>query len=205
MSKKLLKGKHSLTSTIDMVQKQEDNIGQVNVFHAISDSTRRELLNLVAKGEQPVKTLAQAFAMSRPAISQHLRILKQAGLVVERRVGREHLYGLQAEPLHEVSNWVQHYEYFWRRRLDIVVHAPFRKAHSPKVAVYENPVLGRVRYLIDTFIGQLTDQCALKRVRARDLWHLRNRLLQAFLMHTVCFWLNQQAGTPCLQFDQLVA
>ena len=89
-----------------MVQKQEDNLLQVDVFHAISDPTRRSLLDLIAHGEQPVKTLAKAFAMSRPAISQHLRILKQAGLVVERRAGREHLYRLQADPLHEVSDWV---------------------------------------------------------------------------------------------------
>lgn len=103
-----------------MTQKQEDNIVQVDVFHAIADPTRRELLDIVAKGEQPVKTLAQAFAMSRPAISQHLRVLKQAGLVVERRVGREHLYRLQAYPMHEVSDWVQHYEHFWRERLELL-------------------------------------------------------------------------------------
>ncbi len=103
-----------------MIQTQEANITQVDVFHAISDPTRRALLDLVAQSEQPVKTLAQAFAMSRPAISQHLRILKQAGLVVERRVGREHLYRLQAIPLQEVSDWVQHYERFWRERLELL-------------------------------------------------------------------------------------
>lgn len=109
-----------LTYIIDMVNKLDENIQQVDVFHAISDPTRRSLLELVANGEQPVKTLAQAFAMSRPAISQHLRILKQAGLVVERRVGREHLYRLQADPLHKVSDWVQHYEHFWRERLELL-------------------------------------------------------------------------------------
>jgi len=103
-----------------MIQKQEDNIARGDVFHAISDPTRRSLLDLVAQSEQPVKTLAQAFAMSRPAISQHLRVLKQAGLVTERRVGREHLYRLQADPLHEVSDWVQHYEHFWRERLKLL-------------------------------------------------------------------------------------
>ena len=103
-----------------MVQEQKDNRAQVDVFHAIADPTRRGLLDLIAEREQPVKTLAKAFAMSRPAISQHLRILKQAGLVVEHRVGREHLYRLQAIPLHEVSNWVQHYEHFWRERLQLL-------------------------------------------------------------------------------------
>ena len=110
-----------LTYTIDMTQKQvEDNSLQIDVFHAIADPTRRALLDLVAESEQPVKILAQTFSMSRPAISQHLRILKQAGLVIERKVGREHLYSLRAEPLHEVSDWVQHYEQFWRNRLELL-------------------------------------------------------------------------------------
>lgn len=87
----------------------------------------------------------------------------------------------------------------------IVLQAPFHQAHSSKAAAYESPVLGRVRYLIDTVFGQLTDRCALKRVWARDVWHLRNRLLRAILMHTLCFWLNQQEQAPLLQFDRLVA
>ena len=103
-----------------MVQEQEDNKIQVDVFHAIADPTRRGLLDLIAESEQPVKTLAKAFSMSRPAISQHLRILKQAGLVAERQVGREHLYRLQAIPLHEVSDWVHHYEHFWREHLELL-------------------------------------------------------------------------------------
>ena len=113
--------KHLLTYTITVTQKQsEDNLLQIDVFHAIADPTRRALLNLVAEHERPVNMLAQAFSMSRSAISQHLRILKQAGLVVERKVGREHLYSLRAEPLHEVSDWVQHYEQFWRNRLELL-------------------------------------------------------------------------------------
>ena len=121
MSKKLLTGKHLLTYTITMTQKQsEDNLLQIDVFHAIADPTRRALLDLVAESEQPVKMLAKTFPMSRPAISQHLRILKQAGLVVERKVGREHLYSLRAEPLHEVSDWVQYYEQFWHNRLELL-------------------------------------------------------------------------------------
>jgi hypothetical protein len=87
----------------------------------------------------------------------------------------------------------------------IVLQAPFRHAHSPKAAAYQSSVLGRVRYLIDTVFGQLTDRCRLKRMWARDLWHLRNRLLRVLLMHTLCVWLNQQDEAPCLQFDRLVA
>lgn len=90
-------------------------------------------------------------------------------------------------------------------RKGLCLLAPFRKAHSPKAAAYHSTVLGRVRYLIDTVCGQLTDRCHLKRVWARDLWHLRNRLLRGIVMHTLCFWLNQQDEAPCLQFDRLVA
>ncbi len=87
----------------------------------------------------------------------------------------------------------------------ILLQAPFRKAHSPKAAAYQSPVLVRVRSLVDTVFGQLTDRCQMKRVWARDLWHLRNRLLRFFLMHTMCFLFNQQDAAPYLQFDRLVA
>jgi len=90
------------------------------------------------------------------------------------------------------------------RTKGIVLQAPFRLAHSPKAAAYQSPVLGRVRSLIDTVFGQLTDRCLMKRVWARDLWHLRNRVLRCILMHTVCFFFNQQDQAPYLQFDRLV-
>lgn len=91
------------------------------------------------------------------------------------------------------------------RSKGILLQAPFRRANSPKAAAYQSSVLGRVRYLIDTVFGQLTDRCQMKRVWARDLWHLRSRLLRFLLMHTVCFFLNQQAGAPYLEFERLVA
>jgi DNA-binding transcriptional ArsR family regulator len=94
------------------------NDSQVDVFHAISDPTRRQLLDLIAREDLPVKTLAQAFAMSRPAISQHLRVLERAGLVIEKKVGREHHYHLRAAPLQQVNDWVQSYEHFWQNRLE---------------------------------------------------------------------------------------
>jgi hypothetical protein len=91
------------------------------------------------------------------------------------------------------------------RKKGILLQAPFRLAHSPQAAAYQSSVLGRVRYLIDTVFGQLTDRCQFKRVWARDLWHLRNRILRMILMHTRCVWLNQQVDAPCLQLDRLVA
>lgn len=89
-----------------------------DVFQALADPTRRRLIGLVAEGDRSVASLAAAFPMTRPAISQHLRILRQAGLVTERKVGRERHYRLRAAPLREVSAWVGQYEQFWRDRLD---------------------------------------------------------------------------------------
>jgi len=90
------------------------------------------------------------------------------------------------------------------RGVGIVLLAPFRTAkHQP--AHSWSAVLGRVRYRIDTVIGQLTDSCGAKRVWARDLWHLRNRLLRMVLMHTFCVLFNLQDQAPPLQLERLVA
>lgn len=114
------------------------------------------------------------------------------------------LEGRTGVVLGDRNYWLPDLQAFLRTK-GIVLQAPFRKAHSPKAAAYQSSVLGRVRYLIDTVFGQLTDRCQLKRVWARDLWHLRNRLLRFILMHTLCFFFNQQVGAPYLQFDRLVA
>jgi DNA-binding transcriptional ArsR family regulator len=89
-----------------------------DIFQAIADSTRRAILDRLRDGEQPVKQLALGFEMSLPAISQHLQILCEAGLVTQRKVGRQRLYRLNPEPLQEVSNWVNPYEQFWLEKLD---------------------------------------------------------------------------------------
>ncbi len=87
---------------------------RLDVFSAISDETRRRLLDLLARGERPVKKLASSFSMTRSAISQHLHVLRAAGLVSVRPAGRERLYRLRPARLREVSDWVSHYERFWR-------------------------------------------------------------------------------------------
>ena len=89
-----------------------------DVFTAIAHPVRRALLDRLVAGDQPVNRLAEGFAMSRPAISQHLRVLREAGLVAERRSGREHRYRLQPERLEEVRDWLRQYEGFWQGNLD---------------------------------------------------------------------------------------
>lgn len=92
--------------------------GSGDVFHAIADPTRRAILDLLAEGELAVKELQPRFPMSQPALSQHLRVLREAGLVSERRVGRLRIYRLNARPLNDVGNWLARYERFWDERFD---------------------------------------------------------------------------------------
>ena len=91
--------------------------GEGDVFYAIADPTRRRLLDLLASSEQPVNSLAERFSMSRPAVSQHLRILRNTGLVRVRRVGREQRYRLRAQRLRAVHDWVADYQRFWNEKL----------------------------------------------------------------------------------------
>jgi DNA-binding transcriptional ArsR family regulator len=90
-------------------------VPDADVFDAIASPVRRALLDLLQHGSRPVHDLAASFAMSRPAVSQHLKVLRQAGLVAEERVGRERHYRLDARPLRSVVDWARHYEQFWSR------------------------------------------------------------------------------------------
>jgi len=88
-----------------------------DVFGAISHPARRRMLDLLVEGDRSVNTIAGHFQMSRPAVSQHLRILLDAGLVAEQRHGRERRYRLVPEQLGPVRDWIAHYERFWDDRL----------------------------------------------------------------------------------------
>jgi DNA-binding transcriptional ArsR family regulator len=88
------------------------------VFRAVSDPTRRAILAMLAEGEHSAGDLQTPFAMSQPAVSRHLRVLREAGLVSERSAGRRRIYALQPEPLRTVADWVGHYERFWADRLE---------------------------------------------------------------------------------------
>jgi DNA-binding transcriptional ArsR family regulator len=88
-----------------------------DVFTAISHPARRRMLDLLLKSDRSVSTIAAHFEMSRPAVSQHLRILLDAGLVTEQRHGRERRYHLVPDHLGPVREWIAHYEQFWDDRL----------------------------------------------------------------------------------------
>jgi len=87
------------------------------VFRALADPTRRAVLDLLRQGHQPAGQIASAFPVSRPAISKHLRLLRRARLVRERRVGRHRYYQLDAEPLRSIDHWLNDYRLFWSGKL----------------------------------------------------------------------------------------
>ncbi|MGB7436485.1 MAG: metalloregulator ArsR/SmtB family transcription factor [Candidatus Acidiferrum sp.] len=86
-------------------------------FNALADPTRRAVLDMLRSGSLPAGRIAQAFPVSRPAISKHLRFLRRARLVRERRQGRLRVYELNAGPLRAVDSWVNHYRAFWETSL----------------------------------------------------------------------------------------
>jgi DNA-binding transcriptional ArsR family regulator len=88
-----------------------------DVFRALADPTRRAILDLLRRGEQPVNGIARTFPVSRPAISKHLRQLREAQLVTGRKDGREQLYRLNPVPLGRVDEWLAKYRQFWQQGL----------------------------------------------------------------------------------------
>ncbi len=90
----------------------------LDVFHAIADGTRRKLLDLLAGGERPVRDLVAQFEVSFAAVSQHLAVLRAAGLVSRRREGRRQIYRAEPAALAEVRDWLACHEEFWTDGLD---------------------------------------------------------------------------------------
>ncbi|MCH1624255.1 ArsR/SmtB family transcription factor [Ferdinandcohnia quinoae] len=93
-----------------------------DVFQAIADPTRREVLRLLSKKELPISEITSHFPMSRTAIAKHLHILSEAKLVSGQKVGREKRYRLLPEPLSELHQWLSYYEQFWNNKLSILKH-----------------------------------------------------------------------------------
>ena len=84
-----------------------------DVFNAVADPTRRAILDRLRLGSAPVTELASGFRVSRPAISKHLRVLRRARLVRERKEGRQRIYQLEPERLEEVAKWAEEYRRLW--------------------------------------------------------------------------------------------
>jgi DNA-binding transcriptional ArsR family regulator len=90
----------------------------IDVFAAVSDGTRRAILDLLRRhDEMPAGAIASRFPVSRPAISRHLRVLRGAGLVTEKRVSQERRYSLVPAPLSQIDRWLAGYRVHWAARL----------------------------------------------------------------------------------------
>jgi DNA-binding transcriptional ArsR family regulator len=90
----------------------------MTAYAALAEPSRRRILDLLRDGERSVTDLVSRLDLSQPGVSKHLRVLREAGLVQVRPEGRQRWYGLRAEPLAEVDQWLEPYRAHWEGRLD---------------------------------------------------------------------------------------
>jgi|SRR5215472_13321057 DNA-binding transcriptional ArsR family regulator len=88
-----------------------------DVFRAVADPSRRQILDKLRIRAMPVHELSEGLEMTAPAVSQHLKLLREVGLIAEERQGRNRVYTLTPEPLKELVDWASHYQQFWPARL----------------------------------------------------------------------------------------
>ena len=99
----------------------------MEALEALADPTRRRIVELLADGERSVAELTREFPISQPAISRHLRVLRERGLVRARPEGQRRVYALEPEPFAELDEWLARYRSFWSNRLD-ALETQFRRA-----------------------------------------------------------------------------
>jgi DNA-binding transcriptional ArsR family regulator len=90
----------------------------VTTFEVLAEPTRRQILDLLRGGERPVGELVETISLSQPAISKHLRVLRDSGLVEVRVDAQRRFYGLRPEPLAEIDHWLEPYRRMWSGKLD---------------------------------------------------------------------------------------
>lgn len=91
-----------------------------DIFQAIADPTRREIIDLLANKTMSVNDVANRFEISRPAVSKHIKILNKCGLVVIRKDGRKRYCRADTRKLMQVIEWAQRYRKFWNEKLDVL-------------------------------------------------------------------------------------
>lgn len=89
----------------------------IRVFPALAHPVRRQVISLLLIGDRTAGSIAEEFEISRSAVSEHLGVLRNAGLVRETKSGRERIYALNAEPLAELRNWLEPFETYWKTHL----------------------------------------------------------------------------------------
>lgn len=113
----------------------------VDQFAALADPTRLRVIELLSEKPRPVHELAAAFAISRPAISRHLKVLKDAALVKEEKHGRENVYALQRQKLKPAADWLDKHRMKVPKPPKAIVAKPGPKAAAPKPAARIAPQL----------------------------------------------------------------
>ena len=89
-----------------------------DAFNAVAEPRRRQILDVLARGERPVNDLVRRLRVAQPQVSKHLRVLREVGLVTVRDEGRQRLYRLNGAPLKPIHDWVKSYERAWNERFD---------------------------------------------------------------------------------------
>src|SRR6478752_1517351 len=122
---------------------------QVQAAAAIADPVRREILVLLHGGAEPAGEIARRFAISRPAVSRHLRVLREAGLVRDELVGRQRIYSIDPAPLREIAVWIGQFEppesgrATWERRFDALETEVARtRRHRSRQSADQHPTPG---------------------------------------------------------------
>jgi DNA-binding transcriptional ArsR family regulator len=111
----------------------------VEAIAALADPTRRRIVELLADGERSAGDLAAQFPVSRPAVSRHLRVLRETGLVHVRDDAQRRLYSLDPAPLVELDDWLQRYRGFWAQRLD-ALETELRRARRNSARNDHSPI-----------------------------------------------------------------
>jgi DNA-binding transcriptional ArsR family regulator len=101
---------------------QSADVAENKIFQALADPSRRAIFESLTRGEAAVKDLTARFAISQPAVSQHLAILKDAGLVQGRRAGRCVRYRVDPRGMQPLVDWIAHYRAFWTEHIDRLEH-----------------------------------------------------------------------------------
>ncbi len=109
-----------------------------DAFNAVAEPRRRQILDLLARGERPVNDVVESLGIAQPQVSKHLRVLKEVGLVSVRGLGRQRVYRLNAERLKPIHDWVRSFEHFWDHQLDRIKQRAEHKA-IPRPAEGQEP------------------------------------------------------------------
>jgi DNA-binding transcriptional ArsR family regulator len=111
-----------------------------DVFQAIADPTRRQIIKMIAKESLNLNSVAEKFHISRPAISKHIKILTECGLIVIKQEGRERYCEANLKSLGEVSQWIEQYRNFWTKKLDALENFLTTETQSKRRSVQKEKV-----------------------------------------------------------------